>query len=173
MSTLNERSNPIAKAVKLALLATATTVAFTPSAVFAAEEEAEEERIVITGSRIRRQEFTAESPVTVVDSQQFELGGIVNTEDMINTLPQAIPGLDKTSNNPGNGTATINLRGLGSNRTLILLNGTRALPTSEGGVVDINTIPTALIQRVEVLTTRRRAAPLHHALPKIPGGLSA
>ncbi len=153
MSTLNERSNPIAKAVKLALLATASTVAFTPSAVFAAEEEeASEERIIITGSRIRRQEFTAESPVTVVDSQQFELGGIVNTEDMINTLPQAIPGLDKTSNNPGNGTATINLRGLGSNRTLILLNGTRALPTSEGGVVDINTIPTALIQRVEVLT---------------------
>jgi outer membrane receptor protein involved in Fe transport len=70
----------------------------------------------------------------------------------LNTLPQMVPGLDRTSNNPGNGTATVNLRGLGTARTLVLINGKRVVPTTSTGTVDINTIPTALIQNIEVLT---------------------
>lgn len=151
MSTFNKR-NPIAKAVKFALLATASVSTLSTPAVFAAEEEADEEKITITGSRIRRAEYVSESPVAVITSEQFELTGTVNTEDLLNTMPQVIPGLDRTSNNPGDGTATVDLRGLGAARTLVLVNGTRALPTRQDGVVDINTIPTSLIERVEVLT---------------------
>jgi outer membrane receptor protein involved in Fe transport len=78
--------------------------------------------------------------------------GTVNTESLLNTLPQAVPGLDRTSNNPGGGFATVNLRGLGSNRTLVLINGVRVVPTTSGGTVDINNIPNALIENIEVLT---------------------
>lgn len=117
-----------------------------------AQDGASDDTIVITGSRIARQDFVANSPVATVDSAQFEMTGTVNTESLLNTLPQTIPGLDRTSNNPGNGTATVNLRGLGSGRTLVLIDGTRAMPGGVGGTVDINTIPASLIERVEVVT---------------------
>lgn len=110
------------------------------------------EEVVVTGSRIRRADFSSNAPVATVDMEQIDLTGTVNTESLLNTMPQMVPGLDRTSNNPGNGTATVDLRGLGSNRTLVLLNGTRAVPTTQGGSVDINNIPTALIERIEVLT---------------------
>ena len=110
------------------------------------------DEIIVTGSRIARQDFVSNSPIASVDSAQFELTGTINTESLINTLPQAVPGLDRTSNNPGAGLATIDLRGLGSNRTLVLVNGDRIVPTLGGGTVDINNIPTALIERVEVVT---------------------
>lgn len=117
-----------------------------------AQDEAAGDTIVVTGSRIERQDFVASSPVATVDSAQFEMTGTINTESLLNTLPQTIPGLDRTSNNPGNGTATVNLRGLGSSRTLVLINGSRGMPSGVGSTVDINTIPSALIERVEVVT---------------------
>lgn len=115
-------------------------------------EGASEDRIVVTGSRIARRDFVSNSPVSTVGAEQFQLTGTVNTESLLNTLPQTVPGLDRTSNNPGNGTATVDLRGLGSQRTLVLVNGRRMVPTTQGGTVDINNIPTALIERVEVVT---------------------
>ncbi|MFT5676105.1 MAG: iron complex outermembrane receptor protein [Paraglaciecola sp.] len=118
----------------------------------AAEAEADVEKISVTGSRIRRADFSSNAPVASIGAEQFALTATVNTESLLNTLPQVVPGLDRTSNNPGNGTATIDLRGLGTNRTLVLINGTRAVPTTAGGTVDINSIPTALIKDVEVLT---------------------
>ncbi len=117
-----------------------------------AASEGRQETIIITGSRIAKMDFVSNSPIATVGAEQFELTGTVNTESLLNTLPQAIPGLDRTSNNPGNGTATVNLRGLGSGRTLVLVDGKRMVPTSGGGVVDINSIPTALVERVEVVT---------------------
>ena len=124
-----------------------------PGAVAQEEDsEARQETIVVTGSRIAKQDFVANSPVSSVGEEQFELTGTVNTENLLNSLPQTVPGLDQTSNNPGNGTATVDLRGLGSNRTLVLLDGKRIVPSTGGGVVDINNIPAPLIERVEVLT---------------------
>lgn len=117
-----------------------------------AQDSDDGETITVTGSRIARQDFVANSPVATVDSAQFEMTGTINTESLLNTLPQTVPGLDRTSNNPGNGTATVDLRGLGSGRTLVLVNGTRAMPGGTGGTVDINSIPSALIERVEVVT---------------------
>ena len=112
-----------------------------------------DDEIVVTGSRIQRsQDFVANSPVATVEDVQFERLGTINTEQLLNVLPQTVPGLGRTSNNPGDGTATVDLRGLGANRTLVLVNGRRAQPSRPDGVVDINTIPPALIESVEVLT---------------------
>lgn len=120
--------------------------------VFAQGDSDSDDRIVVTGSRIARPDLSAPSPVTRVDSEQLVLTNTVNSEQFLNTLPQVIPSLDSTSNNPGNGTATIDLRGLGTNRTLVLVDGSRFVPSGPGGVVDINAIPAALVKRVEVVT---------------------
>ena len=121
---------------------------------FAAPAQAQEadDEIIVTGSRISKKDFISNSPVATVNAVQFERTGAINTENLLNTLPQTVPGLDRTSNNPGDGTATVDLRGLGSNRTLVLVNGRRAMVNGAGGVVDINTIAPSMIENVEVLT---------------------
>lgn len=145
----------LARAVRVACaVGAASTIGFTGSVIAQDTDAAEAtvEKIQVTGSRLRQAEFASAAPIAVVGQEQFELTATVNTESLLNTLPQVVPGLDRTSNNPGNGTATVDLRGLGTNRTLVLINGTRAVPTTAGGAVDINSIPTALIKSVEVLT---------------------
>ncbi|MEM7081745.1 MAG: TonB-dependent receptor [Pseudomonadota bacterium] len=142
------------KAVKLALAMSsgAFALSFASPAVAQNDGSDDLEEVLVTGSRIPRKDFTSNAPVATIDAGQIELTNTINTESLLNTLPQTVPGLDRTSNNPGNGTATVDLRGLGTNRTLVLINGTRAVPTTLGGTVDINTIPNALIKDVEVLT---------------------
>ena len=137
---------------KRLLLTTLLSTAFAGTLAVPAMAQTAEDEIVVTGSRIKKKDFTSNAPVATVEAAQFERTGAVNTENLLNTLPQTVPGLDRTSNNPGNGSATVNLRGLGSNRTLVLIDGIRAVPFSGGGVVDLNTIPTALVRNVEVLT---------------------
>ena len=148
------RNLNVRNAVKLALAVNAGLIGMSAApGAFAQEENADQlEEITVTGSRIKKKDFSSNAPVATVGVEQIEMTGTVNTESLLNTLPQAVPGLDRTSNNPGNGTATVNLRGLGSNRTLVLINGTRVVPTGSGGSVDINTIPNALIENIEVLT---------------------
>ena len=147
------RNLNVRNAVKLALAVNAGLIGLSAAPGALAQEGADQlEEITVTGSRIKKKDFTSNAPVTTVGFEQIALTGTVNTESLLNTLPQAVPGLDRTSNNPGNGTATINLRGLGSNRTLVLINGTRVVPTGSGGSVDINAIPNALIENIEVLT---------------------
>jgi outer membrane receptor protein involved in Fe transport len=146
--------NPkVRNAVKLALAVNAGLIglALAPGS-FAQEEGADVEEITVTGSRIKKKDFVSNAPVATVGAEQIVLTGTVNTESLLNTLPQTVPGLDRTSNNPGGGFATVNLRGLGSNRTLVLINGTRVIPSTSGGTVDINSIPNALIEDIEVLT---------------------
>ena len=141
------------RALALAVSSATVLVGSMSSQVFAQEDELQEiEETIVTGSRIKRADFVSNSPVTTVAAEQFDITGTVNTESLLNSLPQVIPGLDRTSNNPGNGTASVDLRGLGTSRTLVLTNGRRTAPTNIGGTVDINTIPTALIKNVEVVT---------------------
>lgn len=144
----------LSNAIRFAFLSTLTSLSAVSVPAFAqdAAEQDSVEKIAVTGSRIRKADFVSNAPVATVGAEQFLLTATVNTESLLNTLPQVIPGLDRTSNNPGNGTATVDLRGLGTNRTLVLINGTRAVPSGSTGTVDINTIPTALIEDVEVLT---------------------
>lgn len=118
----------------------------------AADEEAGQ-AIVVTGSRIARPDLEAPSPVTTVSSEQFDLTGTVTVETLLNELPQLIPGNTRTSNNQGGPDfSTLDLRGLGPQRTLILVDGERVPASSTSGVVDIGTIPAGLISRVDVVT---------------------
>ena len=109
--------------------------------------------IVITGSRIPRTNLTAVSPVTIVKRVEFELVGATSAEDLLNQLPQVNPSQGEFVNAPATGAATVDLRGLGPSRTLVLVNGHRLMPGDPRFLVpDINSIPTTLIQRVDVLT---------------------
>jgi outer membrane receptor protein involved in Fe transport len=122
----------------------------TPPEQAAAEEG---ETITVTGSRIARPDLDAPSPVTTVTAEQFNLTGTVTVETLLNELPQLIPGNTAVSNNQGGESfSTLDLRGLGPQRTLILIDGERVPPSSVSGVVDIGTIPTGLIERVDVVT---------------------
>jgi outer membrane receptor protein involved in Fe transport len=118
-------------------------------------EEATEEpgQILVTGSRIARPDLESASPVASVTGETISLTGTLTLEELINDLPQVIPGNNRTSNNSGGEAfATLDLRGLGPNRTLILVDGERIAPSSTTGSIDISQIPTALIKRVDVVT---------------------
>lgn len=115
-------------------------------------EEEGDAAIIVTGSRIQRRDLTSTSPLAVVQDEEFQLSGAVNVEQVINTLPQVVPGATAFSNNPGGGVATLNLRGLGSTRTLVLVNGRRYLFFDPSQIVDLNTIPQFLIDAVDVVT---------------------
>ncbi len=121
-------------------------------AVPAFAQEATVEEVIITGSRIARQDYIANSPVSTVSSEAIQATGATNTEEVMNRLPQVVPGFSAASNNPSDGTATVDLRGLGPTRTLVLVNGRRINPATRLNAADLNTIPTALIERVEVVT---------------------
>lgn len=135
-------------------LAAATSIAHGPAVAQKPPQEQRDtiEEIVVTGSRIPRRDYIAPSPVTTVDQVDFRLAGTTTIEDMLNTLPQVAPDAGRSSNNPGDGTATVNLRGLGTERSLVLLNGRRFLPSDVGGAVDLNNFPPALIERIEVVS---------------------
>ncbi|MGB0907231.1 MAG: TonB-dependent receptor plug domain-containing protein [Maricaulaceae bacterium] len=110
------------------------------------------DEIVVTGTRVERQNLEAPSPVASVDAEALSISNTINTEQFINSLPQVIPAFDGTSNNPGNGTASVSLRGLGSSRTLVLVDGYRFVSANGDGIVDLNSIPSALVKRIDVVT---------------------
>ena len=117
----------------------------------------EAETIVVTGSRIARPDLEASSPVAVLGAQEFQLSGTPNVEEVVYDLPQVVPSFGAASNNPGNGTAQVDLRALGAARTLVLVNGRRYIPFDVTQLVDLNTVPAALIERVDVVTGGRSA----------------
>ena len=117
------------------------------------ESEARQEKVTVTGSRLALADFQAISPVTSVTSEAIELNATLTLETLLNELPQVIPGNTVTSNNSGGEDfATIDLRGLGPARTLVLVDGERVPGSSTTGVVDLNSIPAGLVDRVEVVT---------------------
>jgi outer membrane receptor protein involved in Fe transport len=140
------------RAVRLTLIAAATsTVGLSP--VYAQDKAEELEMIVVTGSRIAKRDAIAESPILTLDAEAIADSGYVTAEQFLNTMPQIVPGISSQSNNPSsNGRAFVDLRGLGSGRNLVLIDGRRAMGSTSGGTVDVNTIPTALIERVEIIS---------------------
>jgi outer membrane receptor protein involved in Fe transport len=110
------------------------------------------EAIVVTGSRIVRRDLESASPVTVVGAEEFQLSGAVNVEQVLNTLPQVLPGVTSFSNNPGNGAVTLNLRNLGATRTMVLVNGRRWMFYNTSQIVDLNTIPQFMVEGVDLVT---------------------
>jgi len=111
-----------------------------------------DETIVVTGTRIQRRDYEATSPIATVSAEAIQATGELNTEAVLNTLPQVVPGFTAFSNNPADGTATVDLRGIGPTRTLVLVNGRRLNPSVNDGTVDLNNVPSRLIKRVEVVT---------------------
>jgi len=111
------------------------------------------QKIEVTGSRIPLQTLESESPVQIISAQDIRYTGLTNIADVLNQLPQAFAEYGQMLSNGATGTATVNLRHLGSDRTLVLIDG-RRLPAGDPRVwaPDLNTIPVPLIQRIEVLT---------------------
>jgi len=117
----------------------------------AAEEPGQ--AIVVTGTRLRSPNLESASPVTVVTAEEFALTGTTRVEDLINSLPQVFAAQGGNIANGASGIATLDLRGLGPERTLVLVNGRRMAPgTPSTSASDINMIPAALVERVDVLT---------------------
>jgi outer membrane receptor protein involved in Fe transport len=140
----------------LSLVAT-PVVALAQSAAIAQDNEppANEqliEEVVVTGSRIARRDYVSPSPISTIDRSEIEASPHATLEDLVNRMPQVLPDYGRAANNPGDGTARINLRGLGAGRSLVMLNSRRLAPSGAGSAVDVNNIPQALIERVEIIT---------------------
>lgn len=142
------------KLVSNAALGTVALVLATPVAAQTVQSSDEESagdtgQIVVTGSRIIQPGLKSNSPITAVDSAEIRLQGATNIESVLNRLPQVTPDANDNVSNGSDGTARINLRNLGSQRNLVLVNGQRLLPVQAN---DINFIPAALVQRIDVVT---------------------
>jgi outer membrane receptor protein involved in Fe transport len=118
-----------------------------------AEQAQDEGDIIVTGTRIPQPNLNSASPITVLNNQDVKLQGTARTEDIINSLPQSFAAQGSNISNGATGTATVNLRGLGSVRTLVLVNGRRLMPGDpRSPVPDINFIPALAVDRIDVLT---------------------
>lgn len=124
-----------------------------PEGAGAPTAEASAERVEITGSRIKPLSLTSTSPVSQIGGEQIELWRAATVQDFSSKLPQLAGGVSgSTPRSDAFGAQTLDLRGLGQNRTLVLINGTRAIPFSFRNAVDVNFVPATLIERVDVLT---------------------
>src|SRR5512133_1058938 len=125
-----------------------------PAATATSDQEKTEE-IVVTGTRIRRKDLTTPAPVTVITREAILASGKVNLGDFLQAMPEQGNALNAQVNNGGSGSVRVDLRGLGNLRTLVLMNGRRmvfnGIGLATGSGVDLNTIPTAAIERIEVL----------------------
>lgn len=148
-------NSKIAKAVRLAMVFGASSAAAISAPSFAADEAVEEvERIEVTGSRIKRADMEGANPVQVISRDDLIATGITNVGDILQQIPSVAGAATNTAiNNGGSGAVRVSLRGLGSERTLVLLNGRRHVSSGTGAdsSVDLAAIPTAIIKRVEVL----------------------
>lgn len=144
----------IGKAVRFALLAAPVSAVGFSSVAVAQEETARVERIEVTGSRIQRQDMETASPVTVIDAAAIRMEGFTSVDQLLQAqTSMAGAAVGSTTNNGADGVAQVDLRGMGSQRTLVLLNGRRMVNSGSGAdsAVDLNSIPVAMIARVEIL----------------------
>jgi len=124
-------------------------LAQTPSG---ADEASTLDAVTVTGSRIAIPGVEASSPVASVERNEFLATQPVAVESFLKEFPALTPSVGPATNNGANGGATIDMRGLGINRTLVLVDGRRPVPFNMDGYVDTNTIPLSLLQSVEMLT---------------------
>ena len=116
------------------------------------------QEVVVTGSRIVQPGLSSISPVTAISAKDIASQGVTSVEDVLNNLPQVMADQGAMASNGATGTATVNLRGLGPQRTLVLVNGKRLMPGQptinaiNANAADLDNIPIALVERVDVLT---------------------
>ncbi|MFU8784167.1 TonB-dependent receptor domain-containing protein [Aliidiomarina sp.] len=152
-------NSKVAKSVRLALMFGASATAFAGIAQAQEQEQEEEqaervERIQVTGSRISRSEMEGALPVTTISREDIDLSGETSVADLLRgTTFNTSGSFRPQSGSAAQGTATVSLRGLGASRTLVLLDG-RRLPTSPstGSSQDLNIVPMAAVERIEILS---------------------
>jgi outer membrane receptor protein involved in Fe transport len=143
----------ISKKCRVSLAVAAAIGASAPGVVSAQSDEAVEE-VVVTGTRLRTTNVTAASPLVQIGAQEIDDRGVARVEDVVNILPNVFVSQTSEVANGASGTSTLNLRGLGSNRTLVLIDGKRlpfGSPFSSSANVDM--VPARLVERVDVLTS--------------------
>lgn len=138
--------------VAAALVSAPAFAQVAPAAPADDTEEAAQGDLVVTGSRIASPNLVLSSPVSVVSAEELSFRQPQSVEQVLRQLPGTSPGIGTQVNNGQGGVASFNLRGLGTNRNLVLLNSRRVVPSTLGNVTDLNIIPVALIERAEVLT---------------------
>ena len=144
----------VSAAVRLALGVTAGFVVLGSGQGALAQEEDDIglEEITVTGTRIRVPGVVSSSPIYSIDAGEIDMQQQPEIERILRLLPITKPDDGQNVNNGSDGAATVDLRGLGSERNLILIDGKRATPYSVEGIVDLQTIPTALIERIDIVT---------------------
>ncbi len=155
----NKGTLPMKKTTQLRLSAGSVAVglALAASPSFAQEADTEEETVVrdaiiVTGSRVTDPNLLLSSPVAAVGEEELTLRATNVAEQFLRELPGAIPSIGSAVNNGNGGASFVNLRGVGSVRNLVLLDGRRFVPADETGRVDLNNIPLAVIERTDILT---------------------
>lgn len=144
-------NNKVSKAVRLAIaFGAASTAAFSASTMAADEGIEKVERIQVTGSRIKRTDLESASPVLVLSREDLNASGQLSIGNILQQIPAAGAALNTAFNNGGTGATNMDLRNLGAERLLVLVNGKRWV-SSLGSTVDLNTIPASSIERVEVV----------------------
>jgi iron complex outermembrane receptor protein len=149
-------NSKLTKSIRLAMaIGAASTAIIASNAVMAQESQNVEdttfEKISVTGSRIKRLDMEGSTPIQVTSDVEIKLSGFTRIEDLLNSLPQIEASQTSFISNGASGAANVDLRGLGSTRTLVLING-RRMAGGTNGAADVNQIPSALVKRVEVLT---------------------
>lgn len=110
------------------------------------------EMVQITGTRITKPGTTSNNPISSISAEEIKSSQPVAVEEFFKNLPAALPSVGPSTNNGTGGGATIDLRGLGANRSLVLVNGRRFVPFDLSGRVDTNSIPIALLSRADIIT---------------------
>ncbi|MDO9370223.1 MAG: TonB-dependent receptor [Sphingopyxis sp.] len=149
--------------MSVAAMVAASTQAFAQDAPTDGTAAADDASIIVTGTRVNRSGFAAPTPETVLGETELEGRAPANIANVVNDLPQLTPTLNPSTSGVGVGGGTgganlLNLRGLGINRTLVLLNGSRVVPSTTTGGVDVNLLPQGLVKRVDVVTGGASAA---------------
>jgi len=153
-------NSKLAKSIRLALMYGAAATAFSGAAIAQQDQEEEEaaeervERIQVTGSRIQRTDMEGALPVTVIDRESIELSGEISAADLIrNTTFNTAGSFRPQSGSSAQGVSMVDMRGLGASRTLVLVDGRRlTMSPSTGSSQDLNSIPMAAIERIEILS---------------------
>ena len=149
----NTKIKLLSSATTAIVLLTATSAfAQTTPADTATTAEEDQPAIVVTGSLIRNPNLVQANPVNVTTADQIELKQSNTAEDVLREIPGVVANIGSSVNNGNGGSSYVDLRGLGSNRNIVLLDGNRIVPADLAGRVDLNNIPLALISRVDALT---------------------
>lgn len=155
-------NSKLAKSVRLALLVGAASTALTGVSMAQQSQESNEsaeeerfERIHITGSRLTRSDMEGATPVTVINREDIDATGFQSVSDVLRNNSFNVSGsFRENSGNTWQGQSNVNMRGLGASRTLVLLNGRRmpASPVMGGQIQNLNSVPFAAVERIEILS---------------------